>query len=99
MDNDALKVLRQENKEILSVVNRIDRDFEDATKDSQELTLRVGALEGEVRQLKEMITKMPVKVADKVDGVMQPAVELKKAIDKKKGFKIELNRRFWEFWK
>lgn len=99
MDKDEFKVLRQENEQILSVVNRIDRDLDGATKDSQELTLRMGAIEGEVRQLKEMIAKMPVKVADKVDSVMQPAVELKEAIDAKKSFKIELKRRWWEIWK
>lgn len=99
LNRDEFKILRQENKDILSVVNRIDRDFEEAIKDSQELTLRVRTLEEQIRQLKEMITKMPLRVEDKINDAMQPATDLKEAIDAKKNLKIEIQRRWWEFWK
>ena len=103
MNNDEFKILRKEIrngfKDILSVVNQIDQDLEGINENSKELILRQGAIEGEMRILREGMSKMPNKVQNKVNGAMQPAVDLKEAIDAKKSFKIEINKPWWLFWR
>jgi uncharacterized protein YoxC len=102
MNDDQLKILTKRLDQIQDVCNRIDRDFDHAIKDSQELTLRVGALEQEIQQLKENISRIPTKVGDKVDDAMkdvkQEAQDLKKAIQEKKIVKMFIKRSWWKPW-
>lgn len=99
MSKDELSVILDRMDKIQGVVNRIDRDLNHDRHDIQELTLRLGAVEGIIDQLKSDLNRLPGKVADKVDVAVQPAVDLKNAIDEKKSFKIEIKRPFWRWWK
>lgn len=102
MSEDQFKILRKDIENVQSTVNVIDRDLDGATKDAQEIVLRLGSVEGELRQLKEMIHKLPLKVADKVDNVMTPATDevkdLKETIENKKTMTIRITKkRRWYF--
>lgn len=102
MNTDQMKLLTERLEQIQKVCNRIDRDLEHDRHELQEVTLRLGAMEGEVRQLKDNITRMPNKVADRVDDAIKPvtkeANDLKKAIEKKVR-SITINRSWFKFWK
>lgn len=103
MKTDETRVILERIDSVQKTVDVIDRDFDNAIKDSQELTLRVGALEGEVRQLKEMIARMPIKVADQVEDAVKPVTkETKKltaSIENKKNIVMNVIKKpFWKFW-
>lgn len=103
MTNDMMKVLTERLDSIQDVCNRIDRDLAHDRHELQELSLRVGAMEGEVHQLKDNITRMPTKVGDKVDDAVRPVTketnDLKKVIQGKKVMKMTIKSRWWKFWK
>jgi len=101
MNEDQLKVLTERLDQIQKVVNRIDEDQTHNTRDSQELTLRMGAVEGIVDQLKIGISRIPKKVSHAVEDAIQPAQkevkDLRQVIEKKKTLLMK-PLSFWQRW-
>ena len=100
-DPDSLQVLFEKIDTLQKSVDRIDRDLEDAYKNSQDQQIRIGALEAVIDELRKALSAQPNKIKDRMEDALQPVQkeikEFKEVIEKKKfvPFKIP----FWKFWK
>jgi chromosome segregation ATPase len=102
MTQDEQKRLLERIAQVLEVCNRIDRDLAQDRVDLQEFSIRVGNLETQFAQLRDVVNKMPAKVEDRMENVAGTLAEetkdLKEAIKEKKVFIIK--KQFsWKFWR
>lgn len=93
MDKDQLKVIFQKLDSLQNTINNLDRDLGRDREEMQQFTIRLGAVENQMDELRKSFRTMSDKTADKVEEVVAPMIEeahnLKKSIDKKKFIRIE----------
>ncbi len=107
MSEDQFKALADNDKHILSVVNQTHADQTDVWKDVQNLTLRVGSMENQLKEVLDMLHTLPRKTQDKAEEAVQPLLDetekLKEAIKEKKVITFTEKgagffRRLWVWW-
>ncbi len=88
MDEDKYKVLLERVGKIQVVVDKIEADIDKIYKDNQELSIRVGGAENQLKELRESVQHLPQDTKDKVTAAVKPVIsetkELKETIQKKK---------------
>ena len=88
MDEDKYKVLIERVGKIQMVVDKIEADIDKIYKDNQELSIRVGGAENQLRELRESVQHLPQDTKDKVTAAVKPVIsetkELKETIQQKK---------------
>jgi len=80
---DQLAIVMERLETLQKSINRIDKDLEADRKDVQETRIRLGAMEGEVAQLSELVRKLPSKVGDRVDDALEPITDVLDQVEKK----------------
>lgn len=93
MDEDKYKVLIERVDRIQIVVDKIEADIDKIYKDNQELSIRVGGAENQLRELREAVQHLPQDTKDKVTAAVKPVIteakELKETIKEKEGSSYE----------
>ncbi|QQG43380.1 MAG: hypothetical protein HYW45_04285 [Candidatus Daviesbacteria bacterium] len=88
MDEDKYKVLIERVGKIQVVVDKIEADIDKIYKDNQELSIRVGGAENQLKELRESVQHLPQDTKDKVTAAVKPVIneakELKETIQQKK---------------
>ena len=88
MDEDKYKVLIERVDRIQEVVDKIEADIDKVYKNNQELAIRVGGSENQLKELRETIQHLPQDTKDKVTAAVKPVIneakELKETIQQKK---------------
>ena len=108
MDKDQFSVIKdlignlQKSVDILTDDREHDvKKVNDVQEELQEVRIRLGAVEGQLDELRKGLSKQAEKVQDKVSEAVQPLVDssdsLKESIDKKK-FKILREPFKWRIW-
>ncbi|MCL4366083.1 hypothetical protein M1437_02545 [Patescibacteria group bacterium] len=103
---DQFKVLVERIDRIQIVVDKIEADIDKVYKDNQELAIRVGGAENQLRELRSSVHNLPQetknKVSDAVKPVINEAKELKETIQDKKIVVIKEStnffKRVWKWW-
>lgn len=97
MQNDQLKVIFQKIDSLQKSIDNMDRDLGKDREEMQQFTIRLGAVESQIDELRKAIRTMSDKTADKVEEVVAPMIEethkLKSSIDKKRA--IYLKPKSW----
>lgn len=96
---DQYEVIVSAVRRIENDITAIDRDLEHDRQDMQDFKIRLGTLEGELRELRKSVNLNAERVKDKVADVVEPmqkqvsnaVTDLKEAVEKKKV--LVLNRR------
>jgi hypothetical protein len=88
MEDDKFKVLVDRIEKIQIVVDLIQEDIGKIYNNNQELAIRVGGAENQLRELRDSVHNLPQdtknKVSDAVKPVITEAKELKESIQEKK---------------
>lgn len=104
MDEDKYKVLIERVDRIQIVVDKIEADIDKIYKDNQDLAVRVGGAENELRELRETVHNLPKETRDRVNAAVKPVIneakELKETIQQKrvlvvKEQPISIFKKFW----
>ena len=106
MTTDTEKVILERINHIQETINVIDRDLAQDRKDIQEFTIRLGAIEDQIKELRKGQDAQTNKIQDRVAEVVQPLAEntqnLGQIIEKKRikilreSFSVRKWLRFWE---
>ena len=85
---DQYEVIMAAIRSIQNDLSGIDRDLEYDRKDLQDFKVRLGTLEGEIKQLREAVNLSAKRIKDKVADAVEPfskeVYDLKEAVNKKK---------------
>lgn len=88
MEDDKFKVLVERIDKIQIVVDLIEEDIGKIYDNNQELAIRVGGAENQLRELRDSIHHLPQVTKNKVTDAVQPVIteakELKETIQEKK---------------
>lgn len=103
---DQFKVLVERIDRIQIVVDKIEADIDKVYKDNQELAIRVGGAENQLRELRSSVHNLPQETKDKVTAAVKPVIseakELKETIQDKKFVVIKEStnffKRIWRWW-
>jgi len=86
--NDQYETLMASVRSVQNDLAGIDRDLEHDRRDLQDFKIRLGTLEGEIKQLREAVNLNADRVKDKVTDAVEPmekeVIELKEAVNKKR---------------
>ena len=108
MDEDKYKVLIERVDRIQIVVDKIESDIDKVYKDNQELAIRVGGAENQLRELRNSVHNLPQDTKDKVTAAVKPMIneakELKETIQQKKVLvlkeqSVNFFKRVWRWFK
>lgn len=108
MDEDKYKVLIERVDRIQVVVDKIEADIDKIYKDNQELSIRVGGAENQLKELRETVQHLPQDTKDKVTAAVKPVIsetkELKETIQQKKVLVIKEQsvnffKKVWRWFK
>lgn len=108
MDEDKYKVLIERVDRIQEVADKIEADIDKVYKDNQELAIRVGGAENQLKELRETVQHLPQDTKDKVTAAVKPVInetkELKETIQQKKVLiikeqSVNFFKRVWGLWK
>lgn len=108
MDEDKYKVLIERVDRIQVVVDKIEADIDKVYKDNQELSIRVGGAENQLKELRELVQHLPQDTKDRVTAAVKPMIneakELKETIQQKKVLvlkeqSVNLFKKVWRWFK
>ena len=108
MDEDKYKVLIERVERIQVVVDKIEADIDKIYKDNQELSIRVGGAENQLKELRESVQHLPQDTKDKVTAAVKPMIneakELKETIQQKKVLvlkeqSVNFFKRVWRWFR
>lgn len=108
MDEDKYKVLIERVDRIQIVADKIEADIDKIYKDNQELSIRVGGAENQLRELRNSVNNLPQDTKDKVTAAVKPMIteakELKETIQEKrvlvmKEQSVNFFRKAWGWFK
>src|ERR1700736_2545735 len=103
MSEDQFKVILDRIDNMQQTVDRIDRDLNSDRRDLQEFTIRLGAVENQVEEMRKFMHTQADKVKDKVEDVMQPVEkeiqDLKQELESKKVFVVRDKVKSIFFWR
>ena len=102
MTKDEFNVLSEKVDSIQKGLDQIDRDLGKDREDIQQMTIRLGAVEGQVDELRKQLRTHADKIGDRVAEAAQPIIDeahdLRQEIkDKKIIVKIK-TLPLWNFW-
>lgn len=95
MTKDTEVIILERLDTLQKSIDIIDADLKNDREDIQEYRVRIGALEGQVDELRKQLKNLENKVQNKVADVVEPLMEQiedRQIIEYKK-------RPFWKFWK
>ena len=100
MQKDEFKVLSTKINTLQDGVDLIDRDMAQDREEIQQMTIRLGAVESQIDELRKLVTQLPQKTQDKVIEAAAPIIEeaqgLSKQISRKKTMVIrEKTKSLW----
>lgn len=95
MNDDKYQVLLERVESIQKSLDRIDRDLAEDRRDIQQFTIRVGALESQVDEMRKLLGSVSQKVKDGVEDAIEPLTE---AIERKTIIKI-IQRPWWVWFR
>lgn len=108
MDEDKYKVLIERVDRIQIVADKIEADIDKIYKDNQELSIRVGGAENQLKELRESVQHLPQDTKDKVTAAVKPVIsetkELKETIQQKKVLiikeqSVNFFKKVWRWFK
>ena len=74
-NNDRLVVLSEQLERVQKTVDRIDADFAKDREDIHEFRMRLGALEGEINELRKQLKGQAEDVQEKVTEAIEPLTD------------------------
>lgn len=93
MDKDTVKVIFQKIDSLQNSIDNMDRDLGKDREEMQQFTIRLGAVEGQMDELRKSFRTMSDKTADKVKEAVAPITDTLDQVQKQPFWKKFIKRR------